>query len=169
MANTYTLIEAKTLTSTAASVTFSAIPATFTDLVVLLSVRSDRSGQVNDSLALKPNGSASNRSARALIGDGGSASSGVVTDIAHAALAGDAATANTFSNISVYCPNYTSANFKSFSADGVMENNATTSYMSLSAFLWSDTAVISSLEFLSGTSSNFISGCTFYLYGISNS
>jgi hypothetical protein len=34
MANTYTLIESQVLGSAAASVTFSAIPATYTDLVL---------------------------------------------------------------------------------------------------------------------------------------
>jgi hypothetical protein len=169
MANTYTLIDKTTLTGTQSSITFTSIPNTFTDLVVLLSVRSNRSF-TNDSLGIKPNGSTSNRSGRTLLGDGSSASSTTTTEeIAYAALTGGTATSNTFSNIAIYCPNYTSSNFKSMSADGVMENNATFSGSSLNAFLWSNTAAITSLEFTSATGNSFVSGCTAYLYGIKNS
>ena len=41
MPATYTLIASNTLSSAAASVTFSAIPATYTDLVLRYSARSD--------------------------------------------------------------------------------------------------------------------------------
>lgn len=44
MANTYTLISSNTLTSSAASVTFSSIPATYTDLVLRISSRTDAAG-----------------------------------------------------------------------------------------------------------------------------
>jgi hypothetical protein len=44
MANTYTLIESQVLGSSAASVTFSAIPATYTDLVLKFSSRNDDTG-----------------------------------------------------------------------------------------------------------------------------
>jgi len=169
MATTYTLIDKVILSSTQASITFSAIPSTYTDLMVLLSVRSNRAF-TNDSLGLKPNGSTSSRSGKTITADGSNVSSlNTTEEIAYAALTGGTATANTFSNISVYCPNYTSSNFKSFSADGVMENNATFSGSSFNAFLWSNTAAIISLEFTSVTGNSFVSGCTAYLYGISNS
>ena len=42
MAKSYTLIQAQTLTSSAASVTFSNIPQNFTDLVIKVSGRSNR-------------------------------------------------------------------------------------------------------------------------------
>jgi hypothetical protein len=62
-------------------------------------------------------------------------------------------------------PNYTSSNFKSFSADGANEDNTTSIYMGLTAGLWSQTAAITSLT-LSGA--NFAQYSTFTLYGISN-
>ena len=40
-ANTYTLISSNVLGSSAASVTFSSIPATYTDLVLRVSARTD--------------------------------------------------------------------------------------------------------------------------------
>ena len=41
MATTYTLITSQTLASSAASVTFSSIPSTYTDLVLRVSARTD--------------------------------------------------------------------------------------------------------------------------------
>ena len=40
-------------------------------------------------------------------------------------------TASTFSNVEIYIPNYTSSTYKSWSADGVVENNATISAQAL--------------------------------------
>ena len=53
MSTNMTLIEAKTLTSAAGSITFSAIPQTYTDLKILVSARDDRSGQPNTDLSLQ--------------------------------------------------------------------------------------------------------------------
>jgi hypothetical protein len=56
-------------------------------------------------------------------------------------------TANTFANVEVYIPNYTSTNQKSVSADAVSEQNATTAYMALTAQLWSNlTTAITSIS-----------------------
>jgi hypothetical protein len=55
------------------------------------------------------------------------------------------ATANTFGNTEFYIPNYTSSNYKSFSVDGVTENNATAAF-ALYAGLWSNTAAITSFR-----------------------
>ena len=173
MANTYTLIASVTLNTTTASISFTSIPATFTDLCVLLSVRSNRAGATNDSLALEVNGSTSNRSGRVLYGNSNVAASTTTTsEVNYAGLVASTATANTFSNISVYCSNYTSSNYKSFSSDGVSENNssaADSAFAGINAWLWSDSAAITSLTFKSATGNSFVQYSTAYLYGISNS
>lgn len=170
---TYTLISSVTVGSGgAASIAFSSIPQTYTDLCVLLSVRSNRAS-TNDSVALEVNGSTSSRSGRVLFADSSTAQSTTSTsEVAFAALTGNNATASTFSNISVYCPNYTSSNNKSFSADGVTENNlgvVESAFQSLNAWLWSNSAAITSLTFKSSTGNNFVQYSTAYLYGISSS
>ena len=48
MPSTYTLISSNVLASSAASVTFSAIPSTYTDLVVRASIRSDATSDADD-------------------------------------------------------------------------------------------------------------------------
>jgi hypothetical protein len=156
------LIEAKT--STSSSVTFSSIPQTYTDLKLVCSTRLV-SGNFPD-LNISFNGSTSNFTNRNLLGAGsGTPTSGTEARVI-GFTEGSAQTSSTFSNGEVYIPNYTSSNYKSFSADNVTENNATTTYGHLVAGLWSDVSAITSITISSGA--NFDSASTFYLYGISN-
>jgi hypothetical protein len=166
MPNTYTLIASNTVGSGGASlVSFSSIPATYTDLLVKVSTRSTNSA-VFDVTYLKFNGSTSSFTNKILGGSGSAANSLSGTDGRFGV--GDAATAtsNTFSNIEVYIPNYASSNYKSFSSDSVQENNATEAYANLTAGLWSNTAAITSIDVYSAAHS-FVQYSTFYLYGIS--
>jgi len=173
MANTYTLIEAKTLTSSAASVTFSAIPSTYTDLLIKISSRSNRSDADNDWISTTINGSTSNFDGRFLYANGTSAASYTNTSASTPRLMtmgnGNTATSNVFGNSEVYLPNYAGSNYKSWSSDNVSENNATANAMILDSGLWSDTAAITSILLAPGVGSLFLQHSTFYLYGIKNS
>ena len=176
MSTNMTLIEAKTLTSATPSITFSAIPQTYTDLKILVSARDDRSGQPNTDLSLRVgyNGTINTGSIysnRQLYGNGSAAGSqSSSTDYAYLGMSnGPTSTANTFGNTEIYIPNYTSANNKSVSTDGVSENNATTAYAVLNANLISTSNPITDIQISAVYGSgNFESGSTFYLYGISN-
>jgi hypothetical protein len=153
----------------ATSVTFSSIPATYTDLIVKASVRTNiGGGQIYDSMDIAFNGVTTNITAKQLQGTGASAASTSPTQI-ESIVDGGSATANTFANLEYYIPNYTSSNYKSASLDVVMENNATTAYMRLTAGLWSNTAAITSVGFTLPNSTSFVQYSTFYLYGIKNS
>jgi hypothetical protein len=152
---TYTLISSNVLSSSAASVTFSAIPATYTDLVLKASVRSDAAATVKDILGLGTNGAATQQY--------GSQTYGWTGKIAAAS-----STSNTFANLEIYIPSYAASINKQFSIDNMNENN--TGIVEATAGvggLWSNTAAITSILFYP-RSSNFVSGSSFYLYGISN-
>lgn len=167
MATTYEIIDKTTLTGTQASITFTSISGDYTDLLVKVSARTNWSNAINaDGIVIKPNGSSSSMTARRLLGSGSSASSD--TNTGPIAAANASSTANTFGNAEIYIPNYTSSNYKSISVDGVSESNASTTYMNLAALLWSNTSAISSLE-IAGQNGSFVSGSSFYLYGIKNS
>lgn len=170
MANTYTLISSNVLTSSAASVTFSSIPSTYTDLVIKASTRLD-SGAIATALYLTFNAVSANYSLTRIQGNGSAASSG--RDSAQAVWFGYASNgtgtgANTFSNVEWYLPNYAGSNAKVASLIIAAEDNNTTAYTNAEALLNSSTAAITSLS-LSSASSNFVSGSSFYLYGIKNS
>jgi hypothetical protein len=167
MATTYEIINETTLTTTAASITFSSIPQTFTDLKIVISGRSDWANAINtDGILVRPNGSSSNMTSIRLYGSGSSAASD--TNAGQLVLTNASATANTFGNSEIYIPNYTSSNNKSMSIDAVSETNATTAYASLGTLLWSNSSAITSLDLLPQNGPNFVSGSSFYLYGISN-
>jgi hypothetical protein len=170
MANTYQLISSNTVGSGGvASVTFSSIPATYTDLLVKVSVRGS-AATVNQSYRMTFNGSSTaNLTMKRLYGDGASAASDSGTT---AEGVGATATSDTFSNDEFYIPNYASSNAKSFSVDNVGENNATTAYALLNAGLWnpSPQAAITSIVFTAvGVGGDLKQYSTFYLYGIKNS
>jgi hypothetical protein len=155
------LIESKTLGTAAASIEFTSIPQTFTDLVLVTSLRA--STATNDA-GLIINGSNENQSQKQLQGTGSAVSSSAYTfDIFLICSSGD--TANTFSNSTHYFPNYTDSNNKSFSVDSVSENNATQAFQRIIAGLNSSTAAITSIS-MYPASGNFVVGSTVSLYGI---
>ncbi len=167
MANTYTLISSVTVGAGGAStIDFTSIPATYTDLLLKVSGRGDRSGATFDGIYIKFNGSAT-ATARYLEGNGASASSGTTSNFA-GVIDAATATSSTFSNIEVYIPNYAGSNNKSYSSDSVHETNATTAYADLTAGLWSNTSAINQIT-LNANAGNFVQYSTAYLYGIKNS
>ena len=149
----------------AASITFSAIPDTFTDLLIFGSIRTTEGGTI-DGLWVRPNGLTTNFSWRRLIGTGSAASSanGTSNDMGFLNTSGQ--TANTFGNFQLYIPNYASSVAKSLSCDSVTENNATAGYQAIYAGLWNSTDPITSIELRSSLSQNFLEHSTASLYGI---
>jgi hypothetical protein len=81
-------------------------------------------------------------------------------------LPGTSFTANSFGNGEIYIPNYTSSVAKSVSLNGSTEQNNTTSYNSVVAGLWNNTAAITSITFATQTAGNFVIGSMFSLYKI---
>jgi hypothetical protein len=167
MPNTLIPIQTYTLTGNTASVTFSNIPQNYTDLKIVISARSTNA-DYNDGINLILNGSTSNFTFRQLYGTGSAVASNSGSTNAGGNTSASTSTTNTFGNAELYIPNYTSSNFKSISWDSVGENNATSAISALLASLWSSTASIISVGFVSSSSANFVSGSTFTLYGISN-
>jgi hypothetical protein len=168
MATTYEAIATVTVGSGgAANIEFTSIPATYTDLVVKLSLRTNFTGGVGDDLLLTINGSTSSFSNRYIYGNGSNKFSGTAYGNLVGTPVTTSATSNTFSNIEIYFPNYAGSTNKSYSVDSVSENNATEAYAFLIAGLRSNTDAITSLKF--STSYTIQQYSTATLYGIKNS
>jgi hypothetical protein len=150
----------------AASLDFTSIPSTYTDLVLKISGRTNKSS-VFDDVAISFNGSTASFSGRELYGDGSSAAS-ITTSRAASIATGATATASTFGNSEIYIPNYAGSTNKSFSVDGVQETNATTAYAIMIAGLWSNTAAINQITLTPLVGSLFVQHSSAYLYGVSN-
>jgi hypothetical protein len=172
MPATYTLIASNTLSSSAASVTFSSIPGTYTDLVFRFSARHDGATTSPLTTRVTLNGTTTNYSDTRLLGESTGASSGRSTGLAYLNFNGGivpgGATSNTFSNAEIYIPSYTVSQNKTVSYETGCENNSTLALNGAIAGLWSNTATITSIAFAIATG-NFVSGSSFFLYGIKNS
>ena len=165
---TNNLISRQTVGSAgAASITFSNIPQTFTDLKIVASARSDASGSYGDVIKAALNNSGSSYTAKRLYGQASAASdSPTSTQLGMATSSG--ITASVFGTAELYIPNYTGSNYKSSSSDSATENNAAAWQGQLVANLWSNTAAITSIVLTTENAATFQQYSTFSLYGISS-
>jgi hypothetical protein len=161
---TYTLISTQTIgAGGAASIDFTSIPGTYTDLLVVYSGREITS--TSYSLLLTFNGVSTNLSAKTLDGNGSTANSYTYASTIPNTDNGADTTANTFSNLSFYIPNYAGSTNKTVSFDGVSETNGTTVYSRIGAGLWASTAAITRIT-LTPPAYTLAQYSTATLYGI---
>lgn len=147
----------------AATISFTSIPGTYTDLVLKISasIGTGGSGGNGQAMYITLNGSTSNFTGRYLYGSGSAASSGSL-----ARYVGSINPSGAPNNMEIYFPNYSESTNKSFSVDNVDEGNFVAADMNLIAGLWSNTATITSISIANATS-NFVQYSTATLYGIS--
>jgi len=167
----WTVISHVEAPSSQATIVFSSIPASYTDLCIKMSARS--TSEINSTIKwaeiiLQPNGSGSNLSARSLLGywSGSAETTASNTDAITGGFAsGNTTTSNTFSNVEIYIPNYAGSTNKSWSIDSVTEHNGNEALRWISANLWSQTTAISSIT-LDMTQGDFAQYSSATLYGI---
>ena len=170
---TYTLISSNVLSSSTTSVTFSSIPATYTDLVVRASIRSVANGT---NIRVKVNNlTTSIYSSTFVFGDSTTAYSGRKSTATYLILddnsVPNSSTASTFNSFELYLPSYTASQNKPLASFYTQENNASTagsSYISANAGLIRTTAAITEIYFDLESLGSIATGSSFYLYVISN-
>jgi hypothetical protein len=146
----------------AASIEWTGIPATGTDLLVVVSARHNNATYGDTNITF--NSSGTGYSARLLYADAINGGAKSTTGIYGFTTPSDY-TANTFGNLQIYVPNYAGSTNKSFSVDSVTENNATGAWSGIHAGLWSNTAAITSLK-VAPYSGLFVQYSTASLYTI---
>jgi hypothetical protein len=147
-----------------ATIAFSSIPQTYTDLVLKISARASGSGAGGINCYWVINGGF-DMTSRWLNGSGSAVSAAYRTDGFTIEVDGATQTASIFSNGEFYIPNYTSSNYKTYSLDNVIENNATAANMTLLAGLRSNSEPIRSIEIVCG-SGTFVQHTKATLYGV---
>jgi len=151
----------------AATISFTSIPQTYTDLCMKLSIRGLGSA-TNESYYINVNGTGFTGTRRALFGTGTTAGSENAANIRWDYFSDAGATANSFGSGELYIPNYTGSTNKSISLEGVAEGNVAGMFRAMTAALWSNSAAITSLT-LEGLNGNIAQYSTAVLYGISKS
>ena len=162
MALTYEKIETKTISSAQASVTFSSIPATYTDLVLITNGKMVSGGGEN-SLGIQLNGdTGSNYSSVAFYGAGTTPGSSLrfnngvelyVARMGHSTNTTSIIHLLDYSNTTTY--------------KTVLARGASSAVIMTTAGSWRNTGAVNSVLVRGfGLFANFASGCTFTLYGI---
>jgi hypothetical protein len=153
----------------AASMTFSAIPQTYTDLKLVVCSRSIGGGY-NPTLNLEINADTSvNYLSRDLIGNGSATGSNTRNSLPYffiGAHSGASSTANSFGSTSVLLPNYTGSANKTISCESVSEHNDPQAFQYIIAGTFPKTTAISSLRVFDPGGGGFAQHSTAYLYGI---
>jgi hypothetical protein len=155
------LIAHQELTSAAASITFSSIPQTFTDLVIKFSLRNSVAAGAG---TITFNTSGGTYTRRRLQGNGSSAFSDSPSFDYVCGLS--SFTASTFGNGEIYISNYRSSVAKSYSSDSVNENNAIEAFQTLIAGLWSGTDAVTTITLTPLSGGNWVQYSSATLYGI---
>jgi len=162
MTSTYETISNQTLASAAASVTFSSIPSTYTDLILILQSGPGTNGY---SVYVQLNSdTGSNYSTTDIWGDGTSAASSRTTSATFIRILGRGvgAPTNLNNNSITSFMNYSNTTtFKTM----LNRSNVPSTGTGATVGLWRNTAAISSLT-ITSEDGNLQSGSTFALYGI---
>jgi hypothetical protein len=158
---THKLISSATVGSGGiATIVFTSIPQTYTDLLIKFSGRNVTN---NFTFSVSINGTTVT-SGKRLYGTGSGYGSdtynGSYTNYLNAA-------ANTFGNAEIYVPHYTATTAKTLLVDAVSEDNYVSAYMNFGAFILTSSSAVTSIGLIP-ESGNFAEHSTAYLYGISN-
>ena len=160
--STYSTIATTTLGSAASSYTFSSIPSTYTDLVLVASGL----GSANTGVGMQfNNDTGTNYSGIFLEGNGTTAVSERQTSAGSIRVAWNSLwDTSTIANIVINIQNYSNTTTYKTS---INRSNNSARYAEAIVGLWRSTAAINSIK-LSGSSANFAAGSTFTLYGIAS-
>lgn len=173
---TMTLISTITATGSTGTIGFTNIPETYTDLLLVASVRTPQA--VTYTTLYSYFGTAlaaplrTGYNSRSLLGTGSGTSSVSQTNDSQwnfdNIVPGSSATANTFGSVHLYLPNYASSLPKSVSLDGVSESNSAASGQLIHAGSNAHANSLSPITYwaIELNSNNFVAGSTAYLYGI---
>jgi hypothetical protein len=154
-----------------ASVTFSGIPATFTDLVLIGSARYSTTGYVEELLCVRFNGDSTygNYSSGQLMNQVGTATKNYTSlankmDLAY--ITGGNLSSNYFGNFKMEIPFYSStSNTKSAHCEWAWSRNASTASNGLGGGGWTGTAAIDSITLVPFATLTIAQNSVFSLYG----
>ena len=158
---TYTTIATTTASGSVSTYTFSSIPSTYTDLILVANYGNATGGNYAIRVGNGSIDTGSNYSRTAVYGTGSGTGSFNESSQTYLNL-GNSNTSITSNSITQFNNYSNSTTYKTW----LDRSNATTGTVVSSVCLWRSTSAINTIEVFSPASYNFLSGSTFTLYGI---
>lgn len=154
----------------AANIEFTNIPQTYTDLMLVASLKSNDGSRTRTWTNIQFNNTTANRKWQNLYNQTSTSAGSIDTTMRWTGTgANGGSTSSLFSCSTLYIGSYTRANAKPSVGESATEFNGTiTDSMGLDGNLWSDTSAITSIKLLPGDGSAWLQHSNAYLYGISN-
>ena len=160
---TFEPIATQTVSSAVASVTFSSIPSTYTDIIIVGKLVEDTGGNNNARMRFNSD-SGTNYSGTGVTGDGSTASSGRGTNTTGIGVSYGNANSGRVPEFILHIMNY--ANTTTYKTTlGRNGSGASSGWTDANVNLWRNTSAISTISFHT-TNTNFGVGTMFTLYGI---
>lgn len=167
MPTAFKAIATVTTTSTVASISFTGIPSTYTDLYVYISGRSNRTNAAVDAIDLGFNGSYANFYGLRGAWNGSTTFGGAFSGSYIGVSSTDAAaTSAIFGNTWIYIPDYAGSTVKTAFSDGRSDNQTATSDSQFAAAYWSQTSAITEVNFRPQSGASWVAKTKATLYGI---
>jgi hypothetical protein len=161
--STYTPISTQTLTAGTTSITFTGIPQTYTDLVLITSAKNNTGSQYRLQLSFNGDRGTSIYSATKLTGNGSTATSSRVSNAPYGAILIGTIGSTNFDNVITSIMNYANT---TTNKTVLSRGNETAAEVNAEVGLWRSSTAITSLTLDLEGGINFVSGSTFTLYGI---
>jgi hypothetical protein len=170
----FTVIDHTELGSATSSWSETSISSSYDHLLLKLSVRSSQSNVI-DGMSMKFNSATTNYSETRITADTASPGSSRKHGESVLRAWGNAAGANTasdvFSVVTVWIPHYCTSNYKQFVSESSLPNTSTSDsewHQMLGAGQWAASAAINRIDIGLVNGGNFVQYSTFTLYGVTN-
>lgn len=154
------------------TITFSSIPGTFSDLLIIASFRTQASGGGSfDQIFMKLNNTSSSLLSYTLLTsnnpntiDSGQSRTQTEHNFGRSPVATSGV--GRFSTARIFIPNYAGSNFKQYRTEQSVMYDGTNYHSSLHSGFWRNTSAISRIDFRNDNATSFSMGTTVTLYGI---
>jgi hypothetical protein len=166
MARTYEPIASQTLGSDTATVSFTSIPATWTDLILVGWVQSTRADNLEGIILRFNSDDGTNYSITKLTGNGSSAASERQSSTSDGAWQITGGNPTERATVFAHIQSYANTNVYKTSLVGSGIASVSSALVTRGVHLWRSTAAITSVRLLPVVGPNLKSGSTFALYGI---
>lgn len=162
MPSTYTPIATSTVVGSAtATITFSSIPSTYTDLILVLNGAT--AGSIRDAIVRFNSDSGTNYSLTEIKGDGSSATSSRASNITSAFFGYNSAITTAFESVNImHIQNY--SNTTTYKT-AIARANTISRYVSATVNLWRSTSAINTVA-VTISGGNYAAGSMLTLYGV---